>query len=79
MALFHEVNRDKRQVTARVLGGFQSRAIYRDGAGCLVMDDDDRVRAPDGWTVRLGEGAIVPADESFTLHHLKNQQLTRHN
>jgi len=34
-ALRHEVSRERREVTARALGGFETRAVYRDGVGCL--------------------------------------------
>jgi len=37
-ALTHEVNRDKKEVTARALGLVESRAVYRDGVGCLNLD-----------------------------------------
>src|SRR5215471_13783310 len=45
-ALHHEVDRDKRQVTARALGGFESRAVYRDGMGCLVVNGPSVPEAP---------------------------------
>ena len=33
----HEVDQATREVTARALGGFESRAVYRDGLGCLNL------------------------------------------
>ena len=36
-ALRHEVNHERREVTARALGGFETRAVYRDGVGCLNL------------------------------------------
>jgi len=37
-AVRHEIDRDGRTVVVRVLGGFESRAIYRDGLGCLNLN-----------------------------------------
>ena len=36
-ALRYEIDRPRRQVRARVAGGFENRAVYRDGVGCLVV------------------------------------------
>src|SRR5204862_3662313 len=45
-ALRHEVDRERREVTARALGGFETRAVYRDGAGCLNLNGAPPPPAP---------------------------------
>jgi CubicO group peptidase (beta-lactamase class C family) len=45
-ALRHEVDRDRREVKARALGGFESRAVYRDGVGCLNLNGAHPPDAP---------------------------------
>lgn len=45
-ALRHEVDPDKREVTARTRGGFESRAVYRDGLGCLNLNGTRPADAP---------------------------------
>ncbi|HET7342459.1 MAG TPA: serine hydrolase [Methylomirabilota bacterium] len=45
-ALRHEVDRQARAVTARALGGFESRAVYRDGLGCLNVTGAQPADAP---------------------------------
>jgi CubicO group peptidase (beta-lactamase class C family) len=37
-ALAYHVDRERKQVTATILGGGQSRAVYRDGLGCYVAN-----------------------------------------
>ena len=37
-ALRHEVDQVKREVRARTASGFESRAVYRDGLGCLNLN-----------------------------------------
>lgn len=54
-ALRHEVDRARREVTARALGGFETRAVYRDGAGCLNLNG-----APPP-PVEIGAEGPVPA------------------
>ncbi|SHK60919.1 hypothetical protein SAMN05444159_3708 [Bradyrhizobium lablabi] len=39
-ALAYHVDRDAKQVTATLLGGGQSRAVYRDGFGCYVANGE---------------------------------------
>jgi CubicO group peptidase (beta-lactamase class C family) len=46
-AVRQEVDRARREVVVRVLGGFESRAVYRDGLGCLNLNG---AQAPDAPT-----------------------------
>ncbi|HET8533056.1 MAG TPA: serine hydrolase [Methylomirabilota bacterium] len=45
-ALGHTVDRDRREVTARAFGAFESRAVYRDGLGCLNLNGPGPADAP---------------------------------
>jgi len=45
-ALSHSVDRDRREVTARIFGGFESRSMYRDGLGCLTLNGSRPADAP---------------------------------
>ena len=45
-ALRHEVDRERREVAARALGGFETRAVYRDGAGCVNLNGAPPPAAP---------------------------------
>ncbi len=45
-ALRHEVDQDKREVRARAVGGFESRAVYREGLGCLNLNGTQPPDAP---------------------------------
>ena len=45
-ALRHEVDQAKREVTARTRGGVESRAVYRDGLGCLNLNGTQAPDAP---------------------------------
>jgi CubicO group peptidase (beta-lactamase class C family) len=45
-AMRHEVVLADRAVTARTLGGFESRAVYRDGVGCLNLNGSPPPGAP---------------------------------
>ena len=41
-ALRYKVDRARREVSATLLGGFASRAVYREGAGCLRQESESR-------------------------------------
>ncbi len=45
-ALSHEVDRDRREVIARAFRGFESRAVYREGLGCLNLNGTPAPAAP---------------------------------
>ena len=45
-ALSHEVDQAKREVKARTMGGFERRAVYRDGLGCLNLNGRQPPDAP---------------------------------
>lgn len=44
-ALAYKVDRDRKQVTATLLGGGQSRAVYREGLGCYLSHGKEAVDA----------------------------------
>ena len=45
-ALGYQVDPARREVRATLAGGFESRAVYREGSGCLVVRGDETVPAP---------------------------------
>jgi len=45
-ALRHEVDHQARTVTARALGAFETRAVYRDGVGCVDLKGSPTPPAP---------------------------------
>ena len=45
-ALSHEVDLARREVKARAVGGFESRAVYRDGLGCVNLNGTQPPDAP---------------------------------
>lgn len=76
--LRYQVDRERREVTASVGGGFAARAAYADGRGCTVMNRSDGAPAaiavdplPQGGGLALDEGPTDPAlaaaiDRAFT-------------
>ncbi|MFI5401186.1 MAG: serine hydrolase domain-containing protein [SAR324 cluster bacterium] len=44
--LSKDVDRTKREVRVRMLGGAESRSVYRDGLGCLNVQGDEAIDAP---------------------------------
>ena len=46
--LRYDVDRAGRQVTVTWAGGFQSRAVYRDGFGCMILHGDEKKVAVTG-------------------------------
>jgi CubicO group peptidase (beta-lactamase class C family) len=44
-ALVYRIERDRKEVTTTLLGGGRSRAVYRDGLGCLVENGQGPVDA----------------------------------
>jgi CubicO group peptidase (beta-lactamase class C family) len=42
-AMGRNIDRERREVTVTLAGGFASRAVYRDGLGCMIMRGDEPV------------------------------------
>ena len=60
-AVRYRVDRERHEVRTSVLGGFGSRAVYRDGLGCVLVHGD--VTVPEAAGVKVSPiGAIFPAD-----------------
>jgi CubicO group peptidase (beta-lactamase class C family) len=56
-AVRQEVDHARREVRVRVLGGFESRAVYRDGLGCLNLNGAPSPEAPTRAEIE-GDGPI---------------------
>src|SRR5262249_9589225 len=56
-ALAHDVDRERREVRVRILGGSETRAVFREGLGCLNVNGGAVVDAP---TPSEGAGSATP-------------------
>ncbi len=77
--LHYDVDRTRRQVTTTVAGMFESRAVYRDGLGCLLVRGSGPVDAPTPQEIGVDEAAppllpeiagpavVEPRDERLRL------------
>jgi CubicO group peptidase (beta-lactamase class C family) len=79
-ALDYRIDRDRKQATATLLGGAQSRAVYREGLGCYLAHGEEAVDAaslpPAGSQVQVqrrlspeiaGPAPVEPANPSLKL------------
>ena len=75
--LRYEVDRERRQVTTTIAGGFASRAVFRDGLGCLVLNGEAPVTSLSADAITTtpavpallpeiaGPAVVTPADETM--------------
>jgi CubicO group peptidase (beta-lactamase class C family) len=59
-AIHYKVDRARRDVTVTLLGGGQSRAVYREGLGCYVAHDDATVDASLPSAAGMAQRALLP-------------------
>jgi CubicO group peptidase (beta-lactamase class C family) len=65
-AMRYHIDREKQEVRTTVLGAFAARAVYRDGLGCLLVHDGDRV--PDAGGLHDGPAtALLAMPDSMGL------------
>src|ERR1700724_1754818 len=59
-ALHYRIDRETRQVTVTLLGGAQSRSIYREGFGCYVAQGEDAVETAPPPAPSEMQRAVLP-------------------
>jgi CubicO group peptidase (beta-lactamase class C family) len=64
-ALHYQVDRAHRSVRTTVFGWFASRAVYRDGLGCLLLKGEDRQRSVE-TAARPRDSATQPMDTTVS-------------
>jgi CubicO group peptidase (beta-lactamase class C family) len=76
-AIHYKVDRDRKEVTATIAGGFKNRAVYREGLGCVVVHEGEpepvspqetlasvSTVAP-AWPDLAGPQVVEPTDEKL--------------
>ena len=64
-ALNYVIDRDRHEVRTTIAGGFEARAVYRDGIGCLVVHGDGAV--PEAAGIEAPSFADAFADQSAII------------
>jgi len=60
----YDTDRTRKEVRTTVAGGFASRAVYRDGLGCIVVHGEEPADAPAPADIALdGRGAVPQLPE----------------
>jgi Beta-lactamase len=58
-AIRHNVDREKRDVQASFFGAIASRAVFRDGLGCMLVHGDEIIDRPAPVAIDYETGSIV--------------------
>lgn len=74
-ALDYRIDRARKDVTVTLLGGGQSRAIFREGLGCYVSHDDASVDASLPPAAGNTQHALLPEIAGPSLVEPANQEL----
>jgi len=75
-AIHYKVDRDRKEVTATIAGGFKNRAVYREGLGCVVVHGELEPFSPQttlasvstaapAWPDLAGPQVVAPTNEKL--------------